>query len=482
MALKVLNTMTKKKESFKPIDKNLITMYNCGLTVYNYGHIGNFRAYVFADILRRYLEWKGFKVKQVMNFTDVGHMTVDDTLASETSKDKMEKAAEREHRTPWEIAEFYIKAFLEDSKKLNLKEPHVRPRATDHIKEMQQIIGKLIEKGYAYISNGSVYYNITKFKGYGKLSGNTIEKLKEGAGGRVEENPDKKNPFDFALWINDPKHIMKWKSPWCEWGYPGWHIECSAMSMKYLGKTLDIHTGGVDNIFPHHDCEIAQSEAYTEKKFVNYWMHTTHLLVNGQKMSKSLGNFYTLRDLTEKGYDPKAVRYVLLSTNYKQQLNFTFESLDAAKKTIDGLFDFMGRLANVKGNIDNKGMKNLIGKTKKEFESAMDDNLNISAALASMFSFITEINKLIDGGKIGKKNAKDVIKLMLSFDNVLGLDLEKKKEKEKLPEEAKELINQREKARKKKDFETADKIRKELEEKFKIILEDTEKGAKWKKI
>ena len=358
--LKVYNTLTGKKEEFKPLDNKIVTMYNCGLTVYDYAHIGNLRAYTFADILRRYLEYKGFVVKQVMNFTDVGHMFEDVDIG----KDKMEETAKREKKDPWSIAEFYIKAFLEDSKAMNFEEPMVRPRATEHIKEMIDLIERLIRNGYAYVVNGSVYYDVAKFKNYGSLSGNTIEKLKTGAGGRVEFNSDKKNQFDFALWINDPKHIMNWKSPWCEKGYPGWHIECSAMSMKYLGKTIDIHTGGEDNIFPHHEAEIAQSEGATDEQFVRYWMHVRHLLVNSEKMSKSLGNFYTLKDLLKKGYSAKALRYLMLSANYRTSLNFTEGSLKNAEKTVNGLIDFVDktRELNIKG-IHNEKIKEKINDT-----------------------------------------------------------------------------------------------------------------------
>ena len=497
MALKVHNTLTKKKEIFKPLVDKIVTMYNCGLTVYDFGHIGNFRAYIFADILRRYLEWKGFKVRQVMNFTDVGHMTQDD-VADSKGQDKMEKAAERENKTPWEIAEFYINAFLEDSKLLNLKEPEVRPKATDHIKEQQDIIKKLLEKGHAYVSNGSVYYHVPSFKDYGKLSGNTIEQLQAGAGGRVEKNPDKKNPLDFALWIYGPKHIMSWKSPWSEKGYPGWHIECSAMSSKYLGETLDIHTGGEDNTFPHHECEIAQSEGATGKPFVKYWLHTRHLLVNGEKMSKSKGNFYTVRDLIKKGYSPMAIRYLLLSTNYRQPLNFTLEGLDAAKEVLKRIEDFMDRLREANGKGIN--IEILIEKTKKDFQKTMDDDLNISGALAALFDFVRDVNKKIDEGEVGKGNADKIIRFLLSLDDVLGLrfgytgNLESLRPSivrlaEKLLREGpgdhktedilRHLIAYRNELRREQDFKKADKIRDGLKA-IGMVIEDENKKTKWK--
>lgn len=472
--LKFYSALTKKKEIFKPLKKGIVTMYNCGLTVYDYAHIGNLRAFMFADILRRHLEYKGFTVKQVMNFTDVGHMFEDVDIG----EDKMEAAAEKEKKDPWSIAKFYIKAFLEDSQKMNFEEPMVRPKATDHINEMIELTQKLIKKGYAYVVNGSVYFDVAKFKEYGKLSGNTIEKLKLGAGGRVEFNPDKRNQFDFALWINDPKHIMNWKSPWCEKGYPGWHIECSVMAMKYLGETIDIHTGGVDNLFPHHENEIAQSEAATGKKFVNYWLHNEHLLVEGGKMAKSLGNFYTLRDLIAKGYDPKAVRYLLMSTHYRQQLNFTFEGLEATKNALDRLINFVYRLMDADGRGCREKIRALMNDVQRRFEEAMDDDLNISVALAALFDFVREVNKLLDDNVLSKEEAEEVHELMMRFDKVLGV-IGEIKGKEKLPKEAEELICKREEARKAKDWEAADKIREQLRS-MGIIIEDTSQGVKWR--
>jgi cysteinyl-tRNA synthetase len=472
--LKLFNTLTKNKESFKPLKEEVVTMYNCGLTVYDYATIGNLRAFTFADVLRRYLEYKGFTVKQVMNFTDVGHMFHD----VDVGEDKMATAAEREKKDPWAIADFYIKVFLEDAKKMNFEEPMVRPRATDHIDDMIGLIQKLIENDYAYVVNGSVYFDVAKFKDYGRLSGNTIEKLKTGAGGRVEYNPDKRNQFDFALWVNDSRHIMNWKSPWCEKGYPGWHIECSAMSIKYLGETIDIHTGGVDNLFPHHENEIAQSEAATGKKFVNYWLHCEHLLVEGQRMGKSLGNFYTLNDLIAKGHDPKALRYLLLSGHYRQQFNFTFEGLEGAKAAIDRLVNFMYRLIDANGKGCGDEIKRLMDRVQKDFSEAMDDDLNTGVALAALFEFAREVNNLIDDDKLSKEEAQKVYTLMVGFDKVPGVigDVEKE---EKLSKEAEELIRKREEARKAKDWKTADQIRVQLKT-MGIIIEDTPQGLRWR--
>lgn len=472
--LRLFNTLSKQKEVFKPLKEGVVTMYNCGLTVYDYASIGNLRAFTFVDVLRRYLEYKGFTVKHVMNFTDVGHIVGD----VDVGVDRMEAAMQREKRDPWAIAEFYIKVFLEDAKRMNFEEPMVRPRATEHIKEMIEWVQRLIEKSYAYVVKGSVYFDVAKFKDYGKLSGNTIEKLKTGAGGRVEHNPDKRNQFDFALWICDPQHVMNWKSPWCEKGYPGWHIECSVMSMKYLGETLDIHTGGVDNLFPHHENEIAQSEAASGKKFVNYWLHNEHLLVEGQRMGRSLGNIYALKDIMDKGYDPMSLRFLLLSTNYRQQLNFTFDGLSAAKNAIERLVNFMRRLMEANGKGSGEGIKHLISRVQKDFEEAMDDDLNIGLALAALFDFVRDVNKLLDDNLLSREEAEEVFRLMMRFDKVLGVIGEIKRE-ETVPKEAEELIRKREEARKAKDWATADKIRNQLKA-IGIIIEDTPEGVRWR--
>jgi cysteinyl-tRNA synthetase len=472
--LKLFNTLTKQKEVFKPLKEGVVTMYNCGLTVYDYASIGNLRAYTFVDVLRRYLEFEGFTVRQVVNFTDVGHIFGD----VDVGEDRIEAAAQREKKDPWAIAEFYIKAFLDDWHKMNFEEPMVRPRATEHIKEMIELVQKLVDKGYAYVVNGSVYYDVAKFEDYGKLSGNTVAKLELGAGGRVEFNPEKRNQFDFALWINDPRHIMNWKSPWCEKGYPGWHVECSVMSMKYLGETLDIHTGGVDNLFPHHENEIAQSEAATGKKFVNYWLHNEHLLVEGQRMGRSLGNIYKLSDIVAKGHEPKALRYLLLSTHYRQQLNFTWDGLEAAKNAIDRLVNLVRRLLDADGNGSGEEIKRLVERVRRGFEEAMDDDLNIGPALAALFDFVRDVNKLLDDDLLSKEEAEEVCRLMAKFDKVLGVIGEVKKE-EKLPKEVEELIQKREEARKAKDWATADKIREELKA-MGIIIEDMPDGVRWR--
>ncbi|MEM5793975.1 MAG: cysteine--tRNA ligase [Candidatus Aenigmatarchaeota archaeon] len=468
MVLKLFNTLTRKKEVFKPIRKNEVRMYTCGPTVYDFAHIGNFRTYVWQDILKRWLLFKGFKVKHVMNLTDIDDKTI--------------KGAREQGISLREFTEKYIKAFFEDSKTLNLLPADVYPRATEHIREIVELIKILIEKGYAYRGeDGSIYYDISKFKDYGKLSKLKIKELKAGA--RVKSDSyTKEEAYDFALWKAwDPEDGEVFFETEIGKGRPGWHIECSAMSMKYLGETFDIHTGGVDLIFPHHENEIAQSEAATGKKFVNYWLHAEHLIVEGRKMSKSLGNFYTLRDLLAKGYDPRAIRYLLLSTHYKQQLNFTFEGLEAAKNTVEKLINFLWKLKEIKGGKENKQVKKMIKETREKFEEAMDDNLRINDALAVMFKFVNQVNKLISQNKIGKKNSKEIIDLILSFDKVLGLNLEEAIKEEKLPEEIQKLLKEREEARKRKDWKLADELREKIKE-LGYSVEDTPEGPLCKKI
>ncbi|MBI2656583.1 cysteine--tRNA ligase [Candidatus Woesearchaeota archaeon] len=465
MPLKLYNTLTRKKDAFKPIQDKIVKLYTCGPTVYDFAHIGNFRAYVCSDILKRYLKYKGFRVKHIMNITDVDDKTI--------------KGANKEGISLAEYTRRYEKAFYEDIKTLNIDKADFFPRATEHVKEMLNIIKKLLKNKVAYKSeDGSIYYDISKFKDYGKLSHTKLEGLE--AGKRIKQDQyEKEQAQDFALWKAYDKEDgnVAWKTEIGN-GRPGWHIECSAMSMKYLGEHFDIHAGGVDLIFPHHENEIAQSEASTQKKFVNYWVHNEHLLVNGQKMSKSLGNFYTLRDLLDKGYHPKAIRYLLLSAHYRAQLNFTEDAVKSADNAVQRLQDFMIKLKEIKKNIKNKNIEKLIHKTKKEFEKAMDDDLNISVALAHIFEFVKQVNTLLMENKVGKNDAKKIINLMMEFDEVLGI-LEEKEEK--ISDEIKKLIDEREKARMEKNFAKADKIREDLKKKG-IILEDTKEGVRWKRI
>ena len=523
MTLKLFNTLTKQKEEFKTVIHGIVRMYNCGPTVYMTPHIGNYRAYLFADILKRYLKYKKYDVHQVQNITDVGHMTADQDMAH-GGEDKLEKTARKEGKTPWQIAEYYASIFMKEIEILNIDKAIEYPRATEHINEMIQIIEELIRKGHAYIANGSVYYDVTSFPNYGAMTGNTVEKLLEGAGGRVDHNPDKKNHFDFALWVNDLSHIMGWKSPWCEKGYPGWHIECTAMSFRHLTQafesekeskrggekeskrgsekeskkkseksgikfvpekfeTIDIHTGGEDNVFPHHECEIAQSEGATNKKFCNFWMHTRHLLVDGKKMSKSKGNFYVLKDILNKGYSARMFRLAIISVNYRIPLNFTFEGMDAARKNIQKIDEFMEKIEEINNFkpetiVIEQAIDLLIRNAKKEFEEAMNDDLNISGAMAVMYFLMTEINKLISNNQVNRENAAKIHSLMMNFDKVLGVI---EKTKIKIPQNIIELAQQRLKARKEKNWAVSDALRKKAHE-LGYQIDDIEEGYKVKKL
>ena len=464
--IQLFNTLTREKEKFIPIEHGKVRMYTCGLTVYDFGHIGNFRTFVFEDLLRRWLEYRGFKVTQVMNITDVDDRTV---------------TASRKKGIPLnEQTKPYVDAFFEDIATLNIERAEHYPRATEHIPEMVNLIERLMKNGYAYVGEDkSIYYDISKSKDYGKLSKVKLEELKAGAGVKVDEY-EKAEARDFALWKawDEQDGDVFWETSIGK-GRPGWHIECSAMSMKYLGETFDIHTGGVDNIFPHHENEIAQSEAATGKRFVNYWLHSEHLLVEGKRMGKRYGNYYTVRDLTKLGHDPKAIRYLLLSTHYRQQFNFTFEGLEAAKNAIDRLTNFMHRLMDADGKDAGEKLRQLIERLQKDFGEAMDDDLNIPVALAALFDFVRETNSLLNNGMTSKQEAQEVYELMINLDKVIGI-LGSIKKEEKLPDEVIELINKREEARKAKDWKTADQIREQLR-KMGIIIQDTPQGVKWRK-
>ena len=433
-------------------------MYSCGPTVYDYVHIGNFRTFLMADFLRRTLEYLGYEVKHIKNITDVGHLTQDDIDAGE---DKMIKAAKREKKSPFDIARFYEEAFHEDEEKLNILPAYKFPRATEYIDEMIEMIKKLIEKGYAYEVKGAVFYDVEKFKDYGKLSGNTLENLKTGA--RLEAHPDKKHPYDFALWLKaDPSHVMQWDSPWSR-GYPGWHIECSAMSLANLGETLDFHTGGEDNIFPHHEDEIAQSEGATGKKFVNFWVHGRHLMVDDEKMSKSKGNFYKLADIEERGFSPLAFRYLCFTSHFQSQLNFTWQSLEASRNALNKLEEFAAL------NPGNSGKP--IEKYELEFKNALENNLDTPKALSVVWEMM----------KAKGHSPADTKATLLRFDKVLGLGLDKITKKViSIPDSVKKLLDQRDEARKKKDWKLADELRQEIEKQG-FAVEDTSDGQKVKK-
>ncbi len=471
MSIKFFNTLTRKKELFKPIRKREVRMYCCGPTVYLYAHIGNFKTYIFEDILRRVLEFNGFKVKHVMNITDVGHLTSD----ADTGEDKMEVGARRERKTVREIAEFYTKAFFEDAEKLNILKPTIICKATDHISDMIELIRKLEKKGYTYIIDSGVYFDTSKFKDYGKLTGTNFEKLSQTlkAGARVEFNPQKKNITDFGLWLfspKDKKRQMEWDSPWGV-GFPGWHMECSTLSMKYLGETLDIHCGGIDHPPIHHTNEIAQSEAATGKKFANYWLHGAFLVFGKTiKMAKSEGEIITVQSLIEEGFDPLAFRYLCLTAHYRSELVFTLESLQAAQNALFTLKEYMRRLSE---NLERKGRKTVRAEEyERKFLEAVNDDLNMPKALTIVWKLVRDEKEVSDGGKYD---------LLQEFDKILAIDLSREVTREKLPETIEELIRRRESARKKRDWETADKLREEIK-KLGYLLEDTPEGIRWRKI
>jgi cysteinyl-tRNA synthetase len=463
--IKVFNTLTRETEDFEPIETGKAGIYTCGPTVYDYAHIGNFRAFLFEDLLKRWLIHQGFQVKHVMNLTDVDDKTI--------------KSSQKQGRLLREYTDFYVNAFFEDIQALNIQPATAYPRATDHIPEMVQLIKTLLKKGFAYRGeDGSIYFAIKKFPNYGKLSHIQVQELKAGA--RVSQDEyAKEQAQDFALWKawTPEDGDVYWETELGK-GRPGWHIECSAMSMKYLGETFDIHCGGVDNMFPHHENEIAQSEAATGKPFVHYWMHNEHLQVEGKKMAKSLGNFYTLRDLLKKSIDPLAIRYLLLSTHYRQQFNFTFEGLDAAKGAIERLANLQRRLQDANGTGNPKKFSELTGKVQACFAEAMNDDLSISIALASLFDYVRDINNMLDAGELSREEAGIVLGVIADFDRVLGVI--PKHEEEALSPEAAELIKKREEARKAKDWKAADELRQQLKA-MGIVVEDTAQGARWKR-
>jgi len=460
------NDLTRKKEKFVPIRQGHVGMYSCGPTVYNFAHIGNLRSFVFVDFLKRFLKYEGFSVKHVMNITDVDDKTI--------------KGSKEEGVPIKEFTERYTKSFMDDIKALNIEIPDVMPKATEHIADMTALIRKLYKNGYAYkAEDSSTYYSIAKFKDYGKLSG--IKKAELKAGARVNNDEYTKDQAeDFALWKawTPEDGAVFWETEYGK-GRPGWHIECSAMSSKYLGETFDIHTGGIDLIFPHHENEIAQSEGANGKRFVNYWLHCEYLVVDGKKMAKSLGNFYTLRDVLSKGYKPMALRYLLLSTHYRGQLNFTFEALASAGEAVEKLRNLAGLLKETsekEGSAESCAGE--IEKSKKEFDSALEDDLNISGALAALFSFAKEMNRRIAENSLSSADAKQALSVLMKFDTVLGV-IGEIKEKEELPEGIMQLINEREEARKRKDYKKSDAIRAELAKKG-IMLLDSKDGVKWK--
>jgi len=467
--LKVFNTLTRRKEEFVSMDGKRVRMYVCGPTVYDYIHIGNARSFVAFDVIRRYLEYKGYEVIYVSNLTDVDDKTI--------------KRSEEMEVSLQQLGEKFGEAYFEDIVKLNIKKPDVNPRATQHISEIVDLIQTLIDKGYAYVVDGDVYYDVSKFGDYGLLSGNRAEALEAGA--RIEVDPRKRNPADFALWKKQKSREPAWSSPW-GLGRPGWHVECSAMSMKYLGETLDIHAGGKDLIFPHHENEIAQSEATTGRPFVKYWLHNEWLTVNGEKMSKSLGNFVTAHDAVEK-YGPQVVRFFLASVHYRSPIDFNDQSLGQAKRNLERLLNAMESFEalDVRGQkqVDNEALLQEAKEAKQRFEEAMDDDFNTPLAISALFNLTKTINVYVEThGTIEARVKEEVLGILKGLvENVLGIKLEREKtEREELTDNLLNLIlDLRERMREKGDWKTADEVRNRLQT-LGFFIEDTPEGTKWK--
>jgi cysteinyl-tRNA synthetase len=487
MSFHLYNTLTKRVDEFSPLHEGIVTMYNCGPTVYKSIHIGNYRSYVFADILRRKLEADGYEVRQIINLTDVGHMGTD----FGRGEDKIEKAAREEHLTPYELSNKYTEQFFIDRKRLRLKDPLLYPRATEHIDEVIEMVDLLLKNGHAYNVNGTVYYDIASMPDYGKLSGNSVDELI--AGSRVVVDPNKRHPLDFALWINDPKHVLQWQSPWGS-GYPGWHMECSVMSAKYLTPayasgtldiekfhTIDIHSGGEDNLFPHHECEIAQSEGATGKKFVNYWLHIKHLIVEGRKMSKSEGNFYTVQDLVDKGISPRAIRYSLMSTNYRQLMNFTFDTLKSAEKnvsTLNGLVGMLDAVITARPNVpSDSGLEDAVAAQRAGFNSALDDNMNMSRALSYAFELRRMALEHARSGSLSAEGAATIKGALYAMNSIFDILDDPAPANGGYDEEIASLVALRDQARKDKVYDEADRLRHALEERG-FTVQDTKEGTK----
>ena len=489
MGLKLYNSLTRTKEEFKPLKKGVVGVYVCGPTVYGHAHLGHAKSYVSFDILVRYLRYLEYSVTYVQNITDVGHLTDD----ADEGEDKVGEAARRERKHPMALAESYTRSYFEDMDRLNCIRPDISPRASGHIIEQIELVKTLLEKGYAYDVNGSVYFDVSKLADYGKLSGRNVEEMQAGA--RVEVSPDKKNPADFALWKKaEPNHIMQWPSPW-GMGFPGWHLECSVMSMKYLGKTIDIHGGGLENQFPHHECEIAQSEAANGVQFVRYWLHNNMVTVDGQKMGKSLNNFITLKqafsgahERLTKHYDPMAVRQLILNSHYRSPLDFSDAALFAAHSGHEKLTETVKAvrkrmLQAPKGPIEKKLAKQL-KQFREKFEAAMNDDLNTSVALSVLFELVRVANQLLDEDTTDQTfSAIDALFGRLGGD-VLGIVKQQYpqtgSDDELMDKLIKGFIEQRSEARNRKDFAAADTIRDKLDE-IGIILEDKPDETKWRR-
>ena len=461
--LKFQNTLTGRLEAFEPIQPPDVRMYCCGPTVYNYAHIGNFRTFVFEDVLHRYLGWRGYRVQYVMNVTDIDDKTIRDSAAAGLSLA--------------EFTEKYTRAFLEDSAQLRIRQPDTLCRATAHIDDMVALMQALEARGHAYRSEGSVYFKVDSFDGYGKLSKKDFEGIRTGA--RVDADEyEKENARDFVLWKGRREGEPYWDTPFGE-GRPGWHLECSAMSMRYLGESFDLHCGGADLVFPHHENEIAQSEGATGKPFVRYWLHSEYLIVDGEKMSKSKGNFYTLRDLLGRGFNPVAIRYLLLSVHYRKQLNFTLEGIGQAQAALDRIGDFLENLArkNLPAG-ETPEAENRCRQFVEGFREAMDDDLNTSAALATLFDFVRDINRAVAEGALRAGDRERVLQAVNSVNEVLDILPAVKTDDEAAAIEA--LIRERAEARKRKDWAGADAVRDQLKAKG-ILIKDTPEGTVWRR-
>jgi cysteinyl-tRNA synthetase len=465
--LKFFNTLSGRLEEFRPITEGEVRLYICGPTVWDYAHIGNFRSLaVFGDLLRRYLKYKGYRLTHVMNITDI--------------EDRIIKFSREQGKSIDDYTAKYIEALWEDFDALGAERPDITPRATRHIPEMVEIIRRLEEKGHAYESDGSYYFRITSFPEYGKLSKINFAGNIAGASERVDTDKyEKEDARDFALWkAQDEPDEPAWDTALGK-GRPGWHIECSAMSMKYLGETFDIHAGGIDLVFPHHENEIAQSEGATGRQFARFWLHAEHLKVEGESMSKTRGNYYTFRDLREKGFDPFAIRYLLLSVPYNKQLNFTFDGLRGAEKTVESLRTFRSRLRDARTESgSNPELKAVAARSLEQFESGMDDDLNTSVALAAIHDLKTEVNKALDGCTLRADDRADVLALIERFNSVLNIFPEE--QAVLLDEDIQRLIDERQQARHRRDFARADEIRDQLSS-LGITLEDTRDGVRWKR-
>ena len=471
--LKIYNTMTREKEVFKPLEEGIVKIYTCGQTVYTDVHVGNAKTYSSWDVIIRYLRYKGYKVIHVQNFTDVGHLTDD----ADQGEDKIEKRARERKINPWELVDNQIEEYWHVIDDLNINRPNISPRATSLVPEMIDIIKILLEKGYAYEVEGNVYYDVSKFKDYTKLSRLKLDE--ETAKARVDQDPLKKSPFDFALWLSakkgDQMHIMRWNSPWGE-GYPGWHLECSVMSMKYLGETIDIHCGGIDHIPTHHPKEIAQAEAATGKKFVRTWMHAEFITLNGKKMSKSLGNYVTARELIDQ-HGGLVVRMGLVPGHYRSAVDWNPDVIANAKKNVERIQNSLSLIKDSPGGTKTN-LNQVIEAVQKSFEDAMDDDFNTPKAFAAIHDFIRQINSSLDNKKDILNRAREVLLELLG---VLGLDFTKKKgiDDAKIDGLMELIISLRDKARKEKNYELSDEIREKLRSTG-IQIEDTEDGPRWK--